>query len=88
LHSLNISSYRTAKYIVQAISGSNVQAQEILMIHDGTDVYMTEYSQVLGSSNSVITTFDASISGGNMNLLVTPVNAITTYIASCTALRI
>ncbi len=88
LHSLDISVYRTAKYIVQAISGSDIQAQEILMIHDGTDVYMTEYSQVLGASNSVITTFDASIAGGNMNLLVTPVNSITTYIASCTALRV
>ncbi len=87
LHSLPHAEFKTAKYVVQCISGLDLQAQELLLIHDGTDVYMTEYSQVLGASNVPITTFDARISGSSLELLVTPVNSITTYVASCTAIR-
>jgi hypothetical protein len=87
LHTLPHAEFKTAKYVVQCISGSDLQAQELLLIHDGTNVYMTEYSQVLGASNIPITTYDARISGSSLELLVTPVNSITTYVASCTAIR-
>ena len=87
LHSLPYSEFKTAKYVVQCISGSDLQAQELLLIHDGSNVYMTEYSQVLGPSNLPITTYDARISGSSLELLVSPVNAVTTYVASCTAIR-
>jgi len=87
LHSLPYAEFKTAKYVVQCISGSDLQAQELLLIHNGTNVYMTEYSQVLGPSNTPITTFDARISGSLLELLVSPVNSITTYVASCTAIR-
>jgi hypothetical protein len=87
LHSLPHAEFKTVKYIVQCISGSDLQAQELLLIHDGSNVYMTEYSQVLGASNTQLTTFDARISGGSLELLVSPVNNVTTYVASCTAIR-
>lgn len=87
LHSLPYSEFKTAKYVVQCISGSDLQAQELLLIHDGSNVYMTEYSQVLGPSNTLLTTYDARISGSSLELLVSPVNAVTTYVASCTAIR-
>lgn len=87
LHSLPYSEFKTAKYVVQCISGSDLQAQELLLIHDGSNVYMTEYSQVLGPSNLPITTYDARISGSSLELLVSPTNAVTTYVASCTAIR-
>lgn len=87
LHSLPYADFKTLKYVVQCVSGSDIQAQELLLIHDGSYVYLTEYSQVLGASNTQITTFDARISGSSVELLVSPVNASTTYIASCTAIR-
>ena len=87
LHSLPHAEFKTAKYVIQCLSGSDLQAQELLLIHNGTNVYMTEYSQVLGPSNTPITTFDARISGSLLELLVSPVNSITTYVASCTAIR-
>lgn len=87
LHSLSATDFKTAKYVVQCISGTDLHAQEVLLIHNGTNVYMTEYSQVLGPSNVPLTTFDARISAGNFELLVSPVNASTTYIAACTAIR-
>jgi hypothetical protein len=87
LHSLPHADFKTAKYVIQCISGSDLHAQELLLIHDGADVYMTEYSQVLGASNTPLTTFDARISGSSLELLVTPINSVTTYVASCTAIR-
>jgi hypothetical protein len=88
LHTFDSTIYRTAKYVIQVISGIEVHALEILLTHDGTDVYMTEYAQVLGSTNLILSTFDAQVNmSGMVELLVTPVNASTVYACSCTAIR-
>ena len=47
---------------------------------------MTEYAIV--NNGSIISTFDADISGGNIRFLVTPTNAVTTYKIACSATRI
>lgn len=83
---LNTSTYRSAKLFVQASSGSTYHAQEIMMMHDGSNVYMTEYSMV--NSGAIGSTFDGDISGGNMRFLVTPTYAVTTYKIACSAMRI
>ena len=84
--SLSSSSYRSAKIFVQASSGSTFHSQEILMVHDGSNVYMTEYSIV--NTGAIGSTFDADLNGGNMRFLVTPTFAVTTYKIACTAMRI
>ena len=84
--SLNTSTYRSAKIFVQASAGSTYHAQEIMMMHDGTNVYMTEYAMV--NSGAIGSTFDGDISGGNMRFLVTPTYAVTTYKIACSAMRI
>jgi hypothetical protein len=84
--SLSSSAYRSAKIFVQASSGSTFHSQEILMVHDGSNVYMTEYSIV--NTGAIGSTFDADLSGGNMRFLVTPTFAVTTYKIACTAMRI
>lgn len=68
--------YRTAKYIVQATAGTDFHATEILLIHDGTTVYLTEYGTIF--SNASLVTFDADITNGNVRLLCTPANTNTT----------
>ncbi len=83
---LSSSAYRSAKIFVQASSGSTFHSQEILMVHDGSNVYMTEYSIV--NTGAIGSTFDADLSGGNMRFLVTPTFAVTTYKIACTAMRI
>jgi predicted lipid-binding transport protein (Tim44 family) len=67
--------FRTAKYVVQIHdTGSNeYHASEILLIHDGLDVYLTEYAIVF--TDASLASFSADISGGNVRLLVTPTNA-------------
>jgi hypothetical protein len=84
--SINASSFRTAKMFVQVTSGSNYHSQEILMVHDGSQVYMTEYAMV--NTGAIGSTFDGDISGANMRFLVTPTNAVTTYKIACSVMRI
>jgi hypothetical protein len=84
--SIDASSFRTAKMVVQVTSGSNYHSQEILMVHDDSQVYMTEYAMV--NTGAIGSTFDGDISGGNMRFLVTPTNAVTTYKIACSVMRI
>jgi hypothetical protein len=83
--SINSAVFRTLKITVQVKSSTNFHSQEILMTHDGTDVYMTEYAAVYTSA--VLTTFNGDINSGNIRLLVTPTNAISSYKIACMAIR-
>lgn len=68
--------YRTAKYLVQMTSGTHFHATEVLLIHNGTTVYMTEFGTIF--SNASLGTIDGDINSGSVRLLVTPANANTT----------
>lgn len=68
--------YRTAKYLVQITSGSNYHASEVLLLHDGTDAYVTEYGIIY--SNTSLGNISANINGGVVDLLVAPINASST----------
>lgn len=72
--SWSASAYRTAKYLVQIHDTSNndYQSSEILIIHDGVDAYLTEYAIVF--TDASLASFSADLNGGNIRLLVTPVN--------------
>jgi len=61
--------YRSAKYIAQITQGSNYQLSEILVIHNGTTVTITEYGIL--ETNANLGEFTADISGGNVRLLIT-----------------
>ena len=74
--SVSTSTYRSVKYTIQVTSGTVYQASEVMIIHDGTTPTITEYGQVY--TGIVLATFDATIATGNLNLVVTPTNAVTT----------
>jgi hypothetical protein len=78
LDSFSATTFRTAKYLVQVHDTVNnwYQASEILLTHDGVNTYSTEYAIVY--TNSSLASFNSSISGGSVRLLVTPVNAVNT----------
>jgi len=69
----NATLYTTAKYIVQVKDGSNVHSAEILLIHNGTNAYLTEYAII--TSNGELGTFGADLSGGNVTLKFVPTSA-------------
>ena len=89
VHSISASAYRTLKYVVSIASSTWYQGQEIIVVHNGTDVWMTEYAQVLtGGLGQTLSTFEADINSGNIRLLVTPTYAVTDYKLSCTAIKV
>ena len=65
--------YRTIKYLVQCTQGTDYHSTEINLIHDGTTAYITEYGTLF--DNASLGTFDATISGGNIVLQMTPGSA-------------
>jgi hypothetical protein len=70
ISSYSSSSFVTGKYLVQMKQGSNYHSAEVLLLHAGSVVYMTEYAAV--HSSSVIGLLDAAVSGGNVILTLTP----------------
>jgi len=64
------STYRTAKYIISMSSGAYYHSIELLLIHNGSSIELTQYAEIyIGAS---LATFDASITSGILSLLVTP----------------
>jgi hypothetical protein len=68
--------YRTAKYIVQANSSSDYHSSEVVLVHNGTDVQLTEYASVATSNLYSLT---ADIDSGNVRLRATPSGSGTTF---------
>lgn len=88
IDTFGIAAYRTAKYIIQGISGSDVHATEVLITHNDNTVYTTEYATIF--SNTSLFTVNASISNSNVIVTVTPANTDTTidYTRICLAPRV
>jgi hypothetical protein len=84
LDSFSASTYRTAKYIISITSGTDYQSVEMLIVHNGTTASQTTYADV--ATNVNLATFSVDISGGNVRLLTTPVNAVTVYKVTRTAI--
>lgn len=65
--------YRSAKYYVQITAGSDYHITEVLLLHDGSQVYVAEYGTVY--SNTSLGNVSANINSSNVNLLVAPTNS-------------
>jgi hypothetical protein len=62
--------WRGGEYLIQMNSGSSYQITKILLIHDGTTPFITEYGTISTGANLGI--IDAIINSGNVRLLITP----------------
>lgn len=62
--------YRSAKYQVQIVDGTSFETVEFLVIHDGLNVFITTYSNVFTSANS-LGNFDATIATGTLTVTYT-----------------
>ncbi len=75
--------YRSSKYLIEVKNATTgYQLSELLLTHDGSTVFLTEY----GTANTValFCTFDADISAGNVRLLATPTTNATFKVARTT----
>ena len=72
IDTFSTSAYRTAHYIVQVTDNSNSQyhSAQIMLIHDGVNVYKTEYNEIYTAS--MLGSFDANIIGSVLTLQFTP----------------
>jgi hypothetical protein len=76
MDSYNIATHRSSKFVIQVSNTTAFQATEILLTHDGANVYMTEYATL--STNGILGTFGANISSNSLNLLFSPIGAVNT----------
>jgi hypothetical protein len=65
--------YTSAKYMVQVVDGSDIHTEELMVIQDGTNVYISEYGII--TSNVELGAFSGTITGGNVVISFTPTNA-------------
>lgn len=70
ISSLGITSFRSVKYQIQIAQNTDFQATDVLIVHNGTTANLIEYGSI--ATGEYLGTFDASISGGNLNLNYTP----------------
>lgn len=73
VNSFDSTVFVTGKYLVQIKQGADYHVAEVLLLHSGGNVYMTEYAAVY--NNAIIGTLDANITGGAVNLTLTPTAA-------------
>jgi hypothetical protein len=80
-YSWNSGTYSTAKFTVQMKQGSDIHVLELLAAVAGSNVYVTEYAEII--SNSPLGETDVTLSGGTATLTVTPVGGtVVTKIAA------
>jgi len=75
LDSFSAAVYRAAKYVIQAISDSDIHATELLVMHNDSTVFKSQTNTIYSSSSLI--SLDASIVSGNVVVTVTPANADT-----------
>ena len=76
IHTAAHATLRSGRYTVQITNSTDnsYQSVEILLIHDGSNVFMTEFGSVFTGA-SAEATFDADISGTDLRLLATPASS-------------
>jgi hypothetical protein len=65
--------YTSAKYMVQVVDGGDIHTEELMVIQDGTNVYVSEYGII--TNNAELGVFTGTISGSNVVISFTPTNA-------------
>ena len=77
LDSFAKATYRAARYIVAMSEGTNFHSTEVMLVHDGSVVTLTQYGTLKDTS---LATFDADISGSDVRLRCTPASTSSTVI--------
>ena len=85
IDSFTTSTYRTAKYIIKASSNAGYESLEVLLIHDGSNSFITIYGAISTIDDDIIT-LTSNIASGNVKLYATGssantvVNLVGTYV--------
>jgi hypothetical protein len=77
LDTFSSTTYGGTKYIIYATVGSTRQVCEILLLHDGINVNIVEYANIVTSVP--LCTFSGDILNGFVRLLITPMSISTNF---------
>jgi hypothetical protein len=69
-------SYRSAKYHIQASQGTNYHATEVMVIHNSTNAYFSQFGDIY--TNNSLFSLSVDTNSGNVRLRVTPASASST----------
>lgn len=78
ISSIASGTYRSAEYLVQVTQGSKYTVSKLIMIHDGTNAHITEYSLIELGASRIPLTISATLSSGNVLLEATITDAAST----------
>ena len=78
IESFSKTAYRTAEAIIQITQGTDYYSSKVLLIHDGTNVKITEYAILESTVGAIPVTISSAISGSNVELRATITDAATT----------
>jgi hypothetical protein len=70
-------SFRSAKYVVNVQTGSNFEVSEVMVLHDGTTAYRTQYNKIYNASS--LGSVTAQVTGANVYVFYTGI-AATNYV--------
>ena len=73
LDSYDGSVYRTTKYVIQALSGTQIHCCEVILSHNDIKTSLSQYG-IVKSTRFNLFTLDSDIVTGNVILYITPVN--------------
>jgi hypothetical protein len=73
LDSFNPETYRTCKYLIQALSGTQVHSCEAILTHNDIKTTLSQYG-IVKSTRFNLFTLDSDIVSGNVVLYITPAN--------------
>ncbi len=68
--------YRSASYQVQITRGTEYHVTSLNIVHDGTNVYVSEFGTI--NTGSVLASFTADINSGSVRILATPTTTAST----------
>jgi hypothetical protein len=81
IDSFSASAFSTAEYVVQAKQGTKMTSTKVLVMWDGTNVYVSEYAIVDSSAGAANITLTASDQGGAILLTASSPDAVSTNVA-------
>lgn len=77
---ISTNDFKTTEYTLHFINGSNIQAQKVLVMQNGTSAYSQEYA-IMYEPNQIVS-IGATVSSGTLKLQATPetgISGLTTY---------
>jgi len=76
LATFSTTTYAGAEVNIMAISNGERHITKLLITHDGTTAYATEYGEIV--TNASLASYDVDINTGNLRVRVTPASATST----------